>query len=133
MRIVLANGVFDLYHYGHLRHLQAARKLGDALYVSVTRDEFVRKGPGRPVFSLKQRMQVIAELRCVDKVFPSVDALDALRTAKPAVFVKGAEYRNSLNPGHIEYCRANGIEIAFTDEPVYSSTGLLKYYESRRG
>src|SRR5258707_8494355 len=49
-RLVLANGCFDLLHVGHVRYLQAARALGDALVVGLNSDSSVRrlKGPGRP-------------------------------------------------------------------------------------
>ena len=46
--IVLANGVFDLLHYGHLIHLEACKKLGDILWVSVTDDLHVNKGKEDP-------------------------------------------------------------------------------------
>src|SRR6204780_1424512 len=50
-RVVQCHGTFDLLHLGHVRHLEAARKLGDVLIVTVTADRFVNKGPGRPVFN----------------------------------------------------------------------------------
>ena len=132
-KIVLANGVFDVLHIGHLWHLQAAKDMGDLLIVGVTRCEHVNKGPGRPVFDEWQRFRMLRELRCVDHVLFVNDALDALNLVKPAVFVKGKEYRGKIEPEHQAYCDAHGIEIAFTNEPTYSSTELLRYYESRRG
>lgn len=48
-RVVLAHGVFDLLHIGHLRHLKLARREGDVLIVSITADRFVNKDR-RPVF-----------------------------------------------------------------------------------
>ena len=52
-RLVFTNGCFDLLHVGHLRYLQAARALGDALLVAVNGDASVRalKGPTRPINS----------------------------------------------------------------------------------
>src|SRR4051794_27714428 len=50
-RVVMAHGVFDLLHMGHLRHLEEARQFGERLIVTVTPDRFVNKGPGRPVFT----------------------------------------------------------------------------------
>ena len=44
--VVLAHGVFDLVHMGHVRHLEAARREGDILIVTVTADAFVNKGTG---------------------------------------------------------------------------------------
>ena len=49
-RVVLAHGVFDLLHMGHVRHLEAAKAEGDLLVVTLTADRHVNKGPGRPVF-----------------------------------------------------------------------------------
>ena len=49
-RIVLCHGTFDLMHTGHIRYLKSAKEKGDVLFVTVTADTFVNKGPGRPVF-----------------------------------------------------------------------------------
>lgn len=67
-KIVLCHGVFDLLHPGHILYFQAARKNGDVLVVTVTQDQYVNKGPGRPVFSQRLRMESIAALECVDYV-----------------------------------------------------------------
>jgi cytidyltransferase-like protein len=48
--VVFCHGCFDILHYGHVRHLEAARDMGDVLVVTVTPDRFINKGPGRPVF-----------------------------------------------------------------------------------
>ncbi len=61
--VVQAHGTFDLLHLGHVRHLEAARKLGDVLVVTVTADRFVNKGPGRPVFNAELRAEMLATLR----------------------------------------------------------------------
>lgn len=127
-KVVLANGCFDPFHVGHLRHLLAAATYGTRLVVSVTRDAYVNKGPRRPVFSEMERLEVIAHLRIVDSALLVDNALDALQTVKPDVFVKGADYRGKIEPEHYVYCRVHGIEIAFTDEPAYSSTKLLHHY-----
>src|SRR5450759_2408939 len=68
--IVFTNGVFDLLHVGHLRYLQHARALGDALLVGVISDRSVRtiKGPDRPITSEAERAEVLEALACVDAV-----------------------------------------------------------------
>ena len=66
--VVQCHGVFDLLHPGHILHFQAARKEGDVLVVTLTRDEHVGKGPGRPVFNQRLRAESIASLECVDFV-----------------------------------------------------------------
>lgn len=132
MTIVLCNGVFDIWHYGHLRHLQAARAYGTWLAVAITRDSHVNKGPWRPVFDDLKRREVVAEQRCVDQTILVADVIEALELVQPDVFVKGAEYRGKIEPKHYEYCKAHKIRIEFTDEITYSSTELLTYYDHPR-
>ena len=69
-RVVLANGCFDLLHVGHVRYLQGARALGDALVVGLNSDASVRrlKGPGRPVMPAVERAELVAAVRDVDAV-----------------------------------------------------------------
>src|SRR3954465_11011445 len=75
---VATNGCFDLLHVGHVRYLQAARALGDALFVGINGDESTRKlkGPERPVNHENDRAEVLAALGCVDLVaiFPEMRA-----------------------------------------------------------
>src|SRR5919206_4665320 len=69
-RLVFTNGCFDLLHVGHVRYLQQARALGDALLVAINSDRAVRelKGEGRPVMSEEERAEVLAALGAVDYV-----------------------------------------------------------------
>jgi cytidyltransferase-like protein len=68
--IVYTNGCFDLLHAGHVRTLESARRLGDALVVGINGDESARelKGQGRPVFGERERAELVAALACVDLV-----------------------------------------------------------------
>ena len=67
-KIGLSHGVFDLLHLGHVAHFNEAKKKVDILIVSVTSDQNVSKGPGRPVFNHLQRMEMISNLETVDYV-----------------------------------------------------------------
>ncbi len=69
--LVVATGVFDLLHIGHLRFLEAARHLGDRLVVGIEGDERVRrwKGPNRPIQSQEDRAALLEALRVVDRIF----------------------------------------------------------------
>ena len=58
-KIVLCHGVFDLLHIGHLNYFRSAKKLGHLLVVSITGDQFVNKGPGRPAFSISNRIKFL--------------------------------------------------------------------------
>ena len=127
---MLCNGVWDLLHYGHLIHLEAARKMGDELWVSVTDDLHVNKGPGRPAYPQEQRLALIKALRCVDKAFTNSTLIEALEFAKPDILVKGIDYKEGLHEVHEKYCRQKGIEIRYTSTPKMSATELIN--ESRK-
>jgi rfaE bifunctional protein nucleotidyltransferase chain/domain len=96
-RVVVTNGCFDLLHVGHVRFLQEARALGDALLVGLNGDGSVRelKGAGRPVNPEADRAEVLAALGCVDAVmvFPEKRATRFLEVAQPDIYVKGGDYR----------------------------------------
>ena len=123
--VVLANGCFDLLHYGHLQHLEAAKALGDVLWVSVTDDLHVNKGPGRPVYPQEHRAAMLKALRCVDKVITVSSLIEAIDAVRPHILVKGTDYRNGLHDVHEKYCRERGIRITFTDTPKLSATEML--------
>lgn len=95
-RLVLTNGCFDLLHTGHVRYLQQARALGDALIVALNSDRSVQqlKGPMRPVNSEQDRAEVLAALRCVDYVtiFDERRVTDVIKKLKPAIYAKGGDY-----------------------------------------
>ena len=95
-RIVLTNGCFDLLHVGHVRALQACRRLGDVLVVGVNADDSVRrlKGPGRPYVPAAERAEVLAALGAVDlvAVFPEPTAERLAALVRPDVYAKGADY-----------------------------------------
>ncbi|MCC7012676.1 MAG: adenylyltransferase/cytidyltransferase family protein [Planctomycetes bacterium] len=96
LRVVLANGCFDLLHVGHVRYLEDAAMQGDLLVVALNTDESVRalKGAGRPLIPLAERAELVHALRCVDYVTsfaePTLEA--TLRELTPAVHAKGGDY-----------------------------------------
>ena len=122
-----------LLHLGHVRHLEAARKLGDVLIVTVTADRFVNKGPGRPVFNAELRAEMLATLEYVDWVAinDAADAVSAIERIRPSIYIKGQDYQNpdgditgkiTLERDAVE---AHGGRIHFTDEVTFSSTELI--------
>ncbi|GAA3503873.1 hypothetical protein GCM10019016_109850 [Streptomyces prasinosporus] len=94
--VVAAGGCFDLLHAGHVGLLQAARGLGDCLVVCVNSDASVRrrKGAGRPVNPLADRVRVLRALACVDAVavFDEDTPERLLADLRPDVWVKGGDY-----------------------------------------
>src|SRR6266700_7925091 len=91
-KLVVTNGCFDLLHVGHVRYLQAARALGDALVVGLNSDASVRrlKGPGRPVMPAVERAELLAAVSGVDAVVVfEEDSADALiERLRPDVHAK---------------------------------------------
>ncbi len=134
--IVMCHGVFDLIHPGHIRHFQAAKREGDVLIVTLTPDEFVGKGPGRPVFNQALRAEFLASLACVDYVainqWPT--AVNTVKMLRPDLYVKGSDYVDPEKDltGKIAEEEAAlqsvGGRIHFTDEITFSSTNLLNTY-----
>ena len=128
--MALANGVFDLLHVGHARYLTAARELADILVVAVNSDASTRayKGPTRPVVPQQERAELIAALRCVDRVviFDEPDVRAVIRALKPDVHVKGTDYSEASIPERDEVM-AYGGRVAIAGDPKdHSSTELLK-------
>lgn len=126
MRTVLVNGCFDVLHWGHLLHLKMARDMGDHLIVALTANEFVDKGPGRPIFNEEKRAAMLLELRCVDAViiYREPVPLDTIRRVRPAVYVKGKEYEGRLPEQAL--VEELGGRVEFTDAPTWSSTETVK-------
>ena len=56
-KIGLCHGVFDILHIGHINHFLEAKKKCEILIVSLTKDEFINKGPNRPVFKIENRQK----------------------------------------------------------------------------
>jgi rfaE bifunctional protein nucleotidyltransferase chain/domain len=129
-QLVLTNGCFDLLHIGHVRYLQAARKLGAALVVAVNGDASVRmlKGPGRPLNSELERAEVLAALGCVDfvAVFQEMRVTGVIRAVRPQIYVKGGDYTpESLDPGEREALEEVGAAIKILQFVEGKSTTAL--------
>jgi D-beta-D-heptose 7-phosphate kinase/D-beta-D-heptose 1-phosphate adenosyltransferase len=131
-RLVFTNGCFDLLHVGHVRYLEAARALGDALIVAINGDESVRvlKGDGRPLNNEAERAEVIAALECVNHVviFPEVRATALLEKVRPAIYVKGGDYTTATLDGEERAALEQaGAEIRILPfELGYSTSGLVE-------
>lgn len=133
-RVVFTNGCFDLLHPGHVSYLHAARSLGDALVVGLNSDASVRKlkGPSRPVVPEKDRAAVLEALESVDAVvvFGEDTPVRLMRELKPAVYVKGGDYRVEDLP-EAKVADEIGAEVKILPfEPGYSTTALIEKIKS---
>ena len=135
-KIVHCHGVFDLLHIGHIKHFEEAKTFGEVLVVSITPDEFVNKGPGRPAFTTSLRLESIAALESVDYVFANKwpTAEKAIKIIQPDVYCKGPDYKDHLDDitGKIKDEEAAvqlvGGKVLYTDDITFSSSSLLNKY-----
>jgi FAD synthetase len=88
---VMATGVFDLLHIGHLHFLEAARALGDELMVVVATDETVRKRKHEPIFDEDMRAGLVSALKPVDRavVGHTGDPYTIVEELKPDIIALG--------------------------------------------
>ena len=131
-KVVATNGCFDLLHVGHVRYLQAARALGDFLAVGLNSDDSVRelKGIGRPITSENDRAELLAALQCIDlvTVFPQIRATQFIAAVRPAIYVKGGDYRaETLDEEERAVLKEIGAEIRLIPfEAGYSTSRLIE-------
>ena len=133
-RIVLANGCFDLLHVGHIRYLEAARRLGDILVVGINSDEQVKglKGANRPLMPENERAEIVAALRFVDLVtiFGEPTVAELIRAIRPDVHAKGTDYTEETVPER-EIVREYGGRTAIVGDPKdHSTTALIALVNS---
>ena len=128
LRIVLANGCFDVLHVGHIRYLAGARSEGDLLIVGVNSDEQVleQKGEGRPILPAAQRAEIVAALESVNyvTVFDEPTVAELLLALKPDVHAKGTDYTVDSVPER-EVVKSYGGRVAIVGDPKDHSTSEI--------
>ena len=136
-KVVFTNGCFDILHAGHVRYLAAAGAEGDLLVVGMNSDASVRliKGDRRPVVHQDHRAEVLASLGCVDYVvlFDAPQPLELIRTLKPDVLVKGADWTPQMIVGS-DFVKSNGgsvVRISMVPE-ISTSRIIEKILELHR-
>jgi D-beta-D-heptose 7-phosphate kinase/D-beta-D-heptose 1-phosphate adenosyltransferase len=136
LRVVFTNGCFDLLHVGHVRSLEAARRLGDRLIVGVNTDAGVRriKGPGRPIVPARQRAEILAALECVDWVvlFRETTPLGLIRALRPDVLAKGGDWSRDAIVGREEVEGWGGRVVRLRQVPGVRTSGLISLVRQRK-
>ena len=105
---VMATGVFDIIHLGHLHYLEESKKLGDELVVVVATDETVRKRKHEPITPQKMRCELVASLKPVDRAVlgkEGGDVFDIVREVKPDIITVG--YDQPFEPQALEKALAD--------------------------
>ena len=129
-QVVFTNGCFDLLHPGHIRSLEQARELGDALIVGLNSDASVRqlKGKGRPVLPERERAEILAALESVDAVviFDEPTPREVIARLLPDVLVKGGDWPDDQIVGREEVEAAGGRVVSIPVVPGYSTSDILR-------
>lgn len=134
--IVQSHGIFDLIHPGVINHLNSAKTQGDILLVTVIKDKDVRKGPGRPIFPEKMRLENVTSLKQVDYACLVDDEIpfECVKRINPDVFAKGKEYRERDRKIHTKIYKKErdiyfeSIKIYETDGFSFSSSQIINNY-----
>ncbi len=129
--VVMTNGVFDILHVGHVKYLEAAKKLGDVLIVAVNDDGSVRKlnkGPERPINKVADRMRLLASLKCVDWVVPFSEDTPARLVGRvlPDLLIKGGDYKPEQIAGYDAVTKNGGQVVVLDFHKGYSTTSLIE-------
>jgi len=131
--IGLCHGVFDVLHYGHLKHFEAAKKKCDYLFVSITSDQYITKGPNRPVHKENERIFFLQNLKTIDFTFiaEGESGVSSINLIKPDFYFKGDDYKNNLSDKtkkifeEIKAVKKNKGKIIYTNEKHMSSSKIV--------
>ena len=137
MSIVLVTGGFDPVHSGHIEYINAARKLGDVLFIGLNSDDWLTRKKGKPFMSWHERHIILSNLRSVYDVFAfddsdgtAIDAIRRIREENPEqtiIFANGGD-RTKENIPEME-CGIDDVEFVFGvggQEKKNSSSWILE-------
>jgi D-beta-D-heptose 7-phosphate kinase/D-beta-D-heptose 1-phosphate adenosyltransferase len=134
-RLVFTNGCFDILHVGHVRYLQSARSLGDALVVAINSDRSVRelKGASRPIMNEHERAEMLAALAAVDyvTVFDDISPRSLIAEVLPDILVKGGDYKLDEIHGRREVEAAGGRVVSLPFVEGASTSSIIERIKAR--
>lgn len=134
--IVFTNGCFDILHVGHVRYLQAAKRLGEVLVLGLNSDVSVKglKGPARPINSQEDRAEVLAALEVVDYIviFDELTAEKLIEAVQPDIYVKGGDYVVDNLPEAKIVRRYGGEIILIPEVKGRSTTNVIKKLQKQQ-
>lgn len=128
-RIVTYNGSFDILHPGHLRSIAEAKAQGDVLIMLINSNKSIKKykGPNRPLFGEKFRLELISSLQDVDYVslLNDINPKRILSQIKPDIHCNGSDWgENCIEKETVE--KAGGKIHVLKWQSGYSTTNILK-------
>jgi rfaE bifunctional protein nucleotidyltransferase chain/domain len=130
--IGLVHGVFDVIHVGHIKYFEEAKKKVDILIASVTEDKFANKAPGKPIFTTEQRIEVLKNIKSIDRVIKSSksSSVEIINLIKPDIYFKGKDYKEKIDVTknilkEKKAVKKNGGRIIFTESEIFSSSKII--------
>ena len=129
-KMVFTNGCFDILHRGHIHLFRQAKRLGDVLTVAVNDDDSIRrlKGSGRPVFPLRERLEVLSAVEDIDYLasFSQDTPKELIDKIKPDVLVKGGDWQPDQIVGQESVESSGGKVVAIPYLPGRSTTEIIE-------
>jgi glycerol-3-phosphate cytidylyltransferase-like family protein len=126
--VTMVDGGFDPIHPGHVAYFQAAAELGAPVLCNVTGDGWVGRKHA-PLLTHRERALVIDAIRWVSFVHASpVSTDEVLQLLQPRFYAKGDDWRGRLPADELRTCVEHGIEIAYLDTVIDSSSAILERY-----
>lgn len=127
MKKVLTVGVFDYFHYGHLRLFQRAKSLGDYLIVAVQDGEYIikYKPEAQIYYTTQQRIEMVQALSVVDEVCIYYDVDKIVQEVDFDIFAIGGDQKHAGFVKAVEWCKSHGKKVIRLDRtPNVSSTNI---------
>lgn len=128
-RIVVAPGVFDLLHPGHMRLLKDAAARGDCLIVALQSDDAARraKGAPRPLLNADERAEVLSAFHFIHYItfFPETDASALVRKLKPDVVVRGHDVTEQSAPEAAAAAETGAKLVIAGDTTIFSISQII--------
>ena len=143
-KVVLVTGGFDPLHSGHIEYFKAAKQLGQKLIVGVNSDEWLTRKKGRPFMPFTERVNILKELACVDKVIGFNDEDDSAchaifhtlsthDSSTTVIFANGGDRTNTTTPEYKIYHDYPHVEFAFSvggEDKKNSSSWILEEWKN---
>jgi len=142
-KIVLVTGGFDPLHSGHVAYFEAARELGDELWVGLNSDAWLARKKERSFMPVKERASIVKNLRMVDRVITNFDDSDNSASgaihkaytlgAEHIVFANGGDRGTDNTPEQHDFRHTPNIEFVFGvggEDKRNSSSWILQEWQA---
>lgn len=130
-KVGYVQGVFDMFHIGHLNILRNAKSICDYLIVGVNSDRLTKEYKNKiPIIPEKERVEIVSEIKCVDKavIVDNRDKIEALEKFNYNALIMGSDWKGTEFYNNIEkILKEKNVDIVYFDYTKdISSTYLRK-------